>query len=129
MFPSFSPQYFAIILFLTLLSGLQNTLMAQQPGHWDETCISYIPNTISPNGDGINDSFQVQTACELSLLQISIYDDQGQVIFETYSPTTHWDGTINGQQLPEGYYNWVVSYQDPRTDEMVRYQGEVALLN
>lgn len=129
MSPSFLLRAcFSLLIGIGLFFTKSAFAQAQVPDQWDEACISYVPNAISPNGDGINDSFSVTTACQLAELRILIYDPSGEVIFEANNPAQGWDGTLDGEPLPEGYYDWEISFIDPRTQDRVRYQGEFALL-
>ena len=102
---------------------------AQQPDQSDGSCISYVPNAISPNGDGINDAFEVQAACELEDFQLLVRDPEGRVVHESRDSTHTWDGSLNGEPLPEGYYHWEMVYADPHSGQRVSCQGELALLH
>ncbi|MEM7039406.1 MAG: gliding motility-associated C-terminal domain-containing protein, partial [Bacteroidota bacterium] len=78
-----------------------------------------IPNVFSPNGDGINDLFDVQGVNVLTY-EMSIYDRWGRVLFVTSALTNMWDGRFNGKEMPEGVYFYVINYhvsgkEDPET--------------
>ena len=62
----------------------------------------YIPNSFSPNGDGLNDIFLPR----LSFVRndgyhLTIWDRWGQVVFESNDLNIGWDGRCNKQN---GYY-------------------------
>src|SRR5690606_35406161 len=59
---------------------------------------TFIPNTFTPDGDGVNDQFEIfGESCEGSDY-MRIYNRWGQVVFETNSPfDTFWDGTYKGE--------------------------------
>lgn len=64
-----------------------------------------IPNAISPNGDGLNDVWKLEFVELLhNDAEIVIVNRLGQTIFESIGYTTPWDGTINGDDVPEGTY-------------------------
>jgi len=56
----------------------------------------FVPNTFSPNGDGINDKVFVR-ANEPEKILLRIYNRWGEMVFETRSLTTGWDGTFRGE--------------------------------
>lgn len=70
----------------------------------------FAPNTFSPNGDGINDSFTIfgnMEVSEIALLQI--YDRWGNLLFYKKGLMPNdvidgWDGTFNGEPMGPGVY-------------------------
>jgi len=58
----------------------------------------------SPNGDGINDTWQVKEIDRYSNNQIWIYTRSGTLLFNTQYYRNDWAGTHNGNPLPEGSY-------------------------
>ncbi len=62
----------------------------------------YIPNAITPNGDGLNDIFLIKGYGISKVKHFRIYDRWGKLVFnrENFTPTNDrqfgWDGTING---------------------------------
>ncbi|MEM1119985.1 MAG: gliding motility-associated C-terminal domain-containing protein, partial [Bacteroidota bacterium] len=77
----------------------------------DQLCQLYLPNSFSPNGDGINDALQALTDCELQFFTMDVYDRWGNLVFATNDVQQTWDGTYNGQSLDQGVYLWSVQYQ------------------
>ncbi len=72
----------------------------------------YVPNTFTPNGDGLNDSFGIAGEA-IKELHLVIYNRWGQKIFETNNINDRWDGTFNGTLAPQGSYSYNVSAQGP----------------
>lgn len=75
----------------------------------DQNCNLYIPNIFSPNDDGINDIFYVQTDFPKEIFEFRIFDRWGSRVFESLNFTTGsdsngWDGNINGVKAKEGIY-------------------------
>jgi len=70
-----------------------------------------ISNFLSPNGDGQNDIWQIDSLPPNLEYQVKVFDKTGQVIFESndYSNNS-WDGTNNGQELPDGTYYYVITF-------------------
>ena len=82
----------------------------------DEVCIRvltdyaiYIPNTFTPNGDGLDDLFYVY-GYGFSDLHIQVFNRWGELI---YASTTNkgWDGTYKGKECPEDTYVYKVNYK------------------
>lgn len=72
----------------------------------------YIPNTFTPNGDGMNDTFGVSGEA-IKNFNMVIYNRWGQKIFETNDANNQWDGTFNGTKVSVGAYVYNVSAQGP----------------
>lgn len=68
----------------------------------------YIPNTFTPNGDGINDILFMAGAECLERTRLEIYNRWGQIVFETDEPFKEfWDGTFQGKEVPQGVYPYI----------------------
>lgn len=82
----------------------------------------FVPNAFSPNGDGINDVFRITGSLEC-ILELSIYDRWGNLLYVTNSVPFSWDGRLrSGELAPEGAYVYVIRFAD-----LVR-AGTVSLL-
>ncbi len=56
----------------------------------------YVPNSFSPNGDGINDVFQViGNAIDIEVFNLVIFDRWGQVVFQSNDLRAVWTGEFN----------------------------------
>lgn len=64
-----------------------------------------IPNSFSPNNDGVNDILYVR-GNNITKLQLIIYNRYGQKVFETNSQSEGWDGTMNGKELNAGVFGY-----------------------
>jgi gliding motility-associated-like protein len=67
-----------------------------------------IPNIFSPNGDGINDFWDIKNIQEFSNVEVSIFNRYGQFIWESHGYAVPWDGNYNGQPLPVGTYFYII---------------------
>jgi gliding motility-associated-like protein len=69
-----------------------------------------IPNIFTPNGDGVNDSFEIECT-DISDFNVKIYDLEGALMFESNSTEYQWDGaTLDGRPAAAGnYYYFVVA--------------------
>ncbi len=61
----------------------------------------YLPNSFSPNGDGINDCYQGYTAPDLDIVsyELMIFDRWGEKLFETTDINGCWDGTLRDKDM------------------------------
>lgn len=66
-----------------------------------------VPSAFSPNGDGSNDYLFVYGGPYTSL-EFKVYNNWGEIIFETNDAATGWDGTYKGVEQPIGVYVWTV---------------------
>ena len=64
----------------------------------------YMPNTFTPNGDGLNDKFLIRSKTLSSLAFFRIFDEWGQLVFETNKLDEGWDGTIAGKPAALAVY-------------------------
>lgn len=73
-----------------------------------EDCEILIPEGFSPNGDGINDYFEI-SGLENSSYTLKIYSRYGRLIFEGNQDSTWWDGNSKkGKEAPTGTYYYVL---------------------
>lgn len=93
----------------------------------------YIPNSFSPNGDGINDLFTVYGNGQVSAVRrLAVYDRWGNALYDQTElplndPSAGWDGAYRGRLMDPGVYVWVAHIE--RADGQVRiYKGDVTLI-
>jgi len=67
-------------------------------------------NGLSPNGDGINDTFQVLGIERFNDNTVCIFNRWGNQVYlkKGYTNEDGWDGTWNGKDLPDGTYFYVI---------------------
>jgi gliding motility-associated-like protein len=68
-----------------------------------------INNTFTPNGDGINDVWNITGLIAYVDATVDIFDRYGQKVFHSLGYPTPWDGTLNGKSLPFGVYYYVIN--------------------
>ena len=69
----------------------------------------FIPNAFSPDGDGLNDVFQVEGQ-PVDEFRLIIYDRWGGVVFTTDSPHEGWNGVLRGTgKKRQGSYAFFLS--------------------
>ncbi|HCA82279.1 MAG TPA: hypothetical protein DEP18_00715 [Flavobacteriales bacterium] len=85
-----------------------------------------IPNVFSPNGDGSNDVFRVQSK-GVSDLHGRIYDRWGVFMAEFNGVNGYWDGKKDGKNATEATYFYLISVTKMNGD-VVEYSGHVTLV-
>ena len=84
----------------------------------------FIPNAFSPNGDGLNDTWNIPGLQGYPDFMLRVFDRYGQVIWQSSGSFRPWDGTKNGKPLPVGTYYFML---DPG-DGSPRQNGSLTLL-
>ncbi|HCY23965.1 MAG TPA: hypothetical protein DHV29_10815 [Bacteroidales bacterium] len=70
-----------------------------------------LPNLVSPNGDGFNDTYYVEGACNYVSFFMQIYDSWGKLVFETTDCAGAWNPLDNDAPANSVYY-YVVRLND-----------------
>ncbi|HRE73537.1 MAG TPA: gliding motility-associated C-terminal domain-containing protein [Flavobacteriales bacterium] len=71
------------------------------------------PNGFSPNGDGMNEVWQIDFIRLFPEAQVEIYNRWGQLLFLSIGYNTPWDGTFNNQPVPVGTYYYIINLNHP----------------
>ncbi|MBS1529190.1 MAG: gliding motility-associated C-terminal domain-containing protein [Bacteroidetes bacterium] len=71
-----------------------------------------IPNTFSPNGDGVNDYWDIDGLIAFPQCLATIYSRDGQQIYKSIGYVKPWDGTYKGTALPVGTYYYIIDLKD-----------------
>lgn len=69
-------------------------------------CEINAPNAFTPNGDGVNDYWQVNAVAETDM--IKVFNRNGAIIFQSKGYAAPWDGTSNGKPIPVGTYYYLI---------------------
>jgi gliding motility-associated-like protein len=71
-----------------------------------------IPNTFTPNGDGVNDTWQIQYLSLFTNCSVDIFTRWGQKIYSSVGYSIPWDGTYRGAALPVGTYYYIINLKN-----------------
>ena len=70
-----------------------------------------IPNVFTPNGDQVNDYFEVTTD-GVNVYEFTVFTRSGTRIYHSLSPRIFWDGnSLDGKELSDGIYYYVIEEQ------------------
>jgi gliding motility-associated-like protein len=92
----------------------------------------FVPNTFTPNGDGVNDVFYLRGTGLFRVNSIMIFDRWGEVVFEKKNfqvndPAAGWDGTFRGKKAKADVYVYQLEIVCDNGDIM-KYSGNIALI-
>jgi gliding motility-associated-like protein len=91
----------------------------------------YIPNTFTPNGDGINDVFFVEGAdIDPMRYKFMVFNRYGDKVFETLDIETPWVGDVHGSDYyaPNGVYNYRAIIVSKTTGERKEVEGNITIM-
>jgi gliding motility-associated-like protein len=89
----------------------------------------YVPNSVSPNGDGINDTWKpIITNADPNAYVLYLYNRWGEQVWETHDLNQAWDGGHKGDKIKEDVYVWILWYKDAR-GEQHKLVGHVSVLH
>lgn len=92
-----------------------------------EDCATlYVPNAFTPNNDGLNDIF-ITYGKKLNSFHIQIYNETGEILFESTNIEEGWDGTFQGNNVETGNYFYRIVYYDSQNNKQTR-NGRITLL-
>ncbi len=112
-----------------VFSSVEECIMwLNEPGHMDNKFEAddqlYIPSAYTPNGDGINDEWQLRNIDKYPDAHIQIFTREGRVIYDQVGYTDPWEGVYEGRMLPNDTYNYKIDLNNDGAD--VR-EGTVAI--
>ncbi len=128
---------------IILPESIYDTLWAKEPANYAvlvtdtmTTCVDYfdievneqncdlnIPNVFTPNGDGMNDLFEIENMEHYPGSQMVIYNRNGKKVFEHHDYDGNW---WDGRGAPEGTYFYVLTYTRLGTKKQIH--GVITIL-
>ncbi|MBL0078192.1 MAG: gliding motility-associated C-terminal domain-containing protein [Bacteroidetes bacterium] len=95
----------------------------------DCSCKVMVPNVFSPNGDALNDVFNINSNCSnFSFFELNIFNRWSQLIFSSNKINNCWDGTFNQITQPVDSYIYHISYMESGSNFMKNIKGIVTLI-
>ncbi len=92
----------------------------------------FVPNTFSPNGDGVNDIFYPRGSGIFKIKNMKVFDRWGEIVFERSNFNANdalagWDGTFKGKKLPPDVFVYVLEVVCENNANLV-FKGNIALI-
>jgi gliding motility-associated-like protein len=85
-----------------------------------------VPNAFTPNGDGLNDLFQI-SADFLESVTLEVFNRWGDLVYRSEELGKGWDGTFDGSEQEIGTYIYKVNAVTISGQELIK-TGTVSLL-
>lgn len=93
----------------------------------EDKFIIYIPSVFSPDGNGLNELFEIYSE-GMKSLEGQIYDRWGELLYEWKTPDGKWwDGTYKDRKVPEGVYIYMITVKDNSNTRYI-YKGPLTIL-
>lgn len=83
-----------------------------------------ISNTFTPNGDGINDTWNIRYLDSYPSVTVKVFDRYGKEVFKADNYSKPWDGKFNGVDLPVGTYYYIIT----ANGASLKYTGSVSII-
>jgi gliding motility-associated-like protein len=74
----------------------------------------HVPNTFTPNGDGINDTWVISGLENDLSTTVKVYNRFGELMFQSQGYAIAWNGAVNNKKLPAGEYYYIISARDTK---------------
>ena len=110
----------------TVIAWFKKKPIAPEP--YIEPPTIYIPNAFTPDGDELNEYFQIYFNDRINDVHIEIFDRWGLRLFSSEDKFFKWDGKFQGQILPIAVYAYKLSYVDDEKNYEQTIYGHVTLL-
>lgn len=101
-------------------------------------CDMWVPTAFTPDNDGINDGFKVESNCpELDAFMFQVFDRWGELVWATDDPNATWMGEglenpwMDGlHYVPDGVYGYRLTwkYQDINVPKIEERSGHLHIL-
>jgi gliding motility-associated-like protein len=72
----------------------------------------YVPDAFTPNGDGINDTWLIETLKAYPGAEVKVFNRTGQKIFDNNGRNISWDGTFKGEMQSTGAYVYLIDLKN-----------------
>ncbi len=90
------------------MDGCKDTASVVVDVREDVNQIVFIPNVLTPNNDGFNDTWFIKNIEFFPKNGVKIVNRWGDIVFQTNNYQNDWDGRYSGGQLPAGTYYYIL---------------------
>lgn len=80
-----------------------------------------IPNAFTPNGDGINDFWNIKSIEAYPKCIVSVYSRYGTLVYQSKGYPRSWDGTSGGTPVPTGTYYYIINLNEGDSKPLTGY--------
>ena len=114
-----SQQYFVTVTDTNGCVSLDSLLVTPIPE-------IYYGTGFTPNGDGVNDVWEIDRIDDYPNCVVEIYNRWGEQLFRSVGYAQKWDGEYNNKPLPVGTYYYVIELNDPKFPDP--YTGPITIM-
>jgi gliding motility-associated-like protein len=95
-----------------------------------ENCdkVLLLPDAFTPNGDGINDVFEVVNASDFREIEMRIYNRWGQLVHEGVNDNHGWNGAFNSEMQNADIYIYYINVLPVSSNEYSVYKAHFTLI-
>jgi gliding motility-associated-like protein len=87
----------------------------------------YVPNSFTPNNDGINDYIAFYTQDTLDEFEFTLFNRTGEIVWFTQDYEAKWDGGDDYYAL-DGIYTYIMKYRNRKTRLYKIQRGNITLI-
>ena len=122
------PGYYEVTLIANNQGFCPDTAMALVQIYDD--VLLYVPNSFTPNGDGMNDVFHpvITSGIRPNTYSFTVFNRWGEVVYETNDPIDGWDGFKNNKLCQDGTYTWLIKFFHSQNGDAKEFVGHINLL-
>ncbi|MCS6904143.1 MAG: gliding motility-associated C-terminal domain-containing protein [Bacteroidia bacterium] len=114
---------YTVKVWITNTRGCKQLLEKQLAIKW--LLDPFIPNVITPNGDGVNDGVELNFSSFVRLT-FTVYDAWGKQIFQTQDPKGTW--FPRKEDLSPGTYYYLLQFENPENNQKHTKTGNIAII-
>lgn len=129
LFPKDTAGVYPVTLISTNVNGCTDTLMKRVV--IKDEILWYIPNSFSPNEDGINDVWKPEgVTIDATNFKLTIFDRWGKQVFTTTDINQGWNGSnnANGYYVEAGVYTYLIKVSSATTEEKFEFTGSITVV-
>lgn len=120
-------------LFSNLIPGETYTIYVRSSGCMIErytVTLIFVPNFISPNNDGINDTWTIRGIETSANATIKIFDRYGKIFVDRkFDGNYTWDGKYLGNNVPSGDYWYIINVPGDGIVKDQKFTGHISVRN
>ncbi|HYG16571.1 MAG TPA: gliding motility-associated C-terminal domain-containing protein, partial [Bacteroidia bacterium] len=88
--------------------------------------VIYIPNAFTPNNDWLNNTLNIYTE-NIRRFDLKMFNRWGQLVFHSQNADAPWDGTYDGQPVPQESYMYIISVMG-QNNKLYTFYGNITVL-
>ena len=117
---------YTVVLTTTTTNGCESVMEKEVIVH--PNFAVYAPTAFTPNGDGLNDKFEVK-GVGIKQFKLQVFSRWGDLLFESDNLEDYWDGKgPDGKLVPTGTYAYVIYYTS-MLDKDFTQKGSVTVMH